>query len=155
MGDKLHEMVERLSVRLGPQQVVVPAAAADHRPERKQAWRPALQKANPAPDKTRKEAKAAASQPDAIYPPWLLPEPLLLEMDGERPCYRGPLGKLVGPQRVEAGWWGGKEDGGQPAMRDYYIAESPGAGLVWIFRERPSARFSPGEVRWYLQGLYA
>jgi protein ImuB len=154
-GDKLHEMVERLSVRLGPQQVVVPAAEADHRPERKQAWMPALQKAKAPPDKTRKGAKAAASQPDALYPPWLLPEPLLLEMDGERPCYRGPLSKLVGPQRIEAGWWGGKEDGGQPAMRDYYIAESPEAGLVWIFRERPSARFSPGEVRWYLQGLYA
>jgi len=157
-GDKLHEMVERLSVRLGPQQVVVPAAEADHRPERKQAWVPALQQKAKAPqDKTRKEAKtkAAASQPDALYPPWLLPEPLLLEMDGERPCYRGPLSKLVGPQRIEAGWWGGKEDGGQPAMRDYYIAESPEAGLVWIFRERPSARFSPGEVRWYLQGIYA
>jgi len=160
-GDKLHEMVERLSVRLGPQQVVVPVAQADHRPERKQTWRPALQKDTALHDKTRKEAKetakakAAASQPDALYPPWLLPEPLLLDMDGERPCYRGPLSKLIGPQRVEAGWWGGKEEGGQPAMRDYYVAESPEAGLVWIFRERPSARFSPGEVRWYLQGFYA
>ena len=156
-GDKLHEMVERLSVRLGAHQVVVPCAEADHRPERKQAWRPALQKEKDkvVPDKARKQAKAAASQPDAVYPPWLLPEPLLLEMDGERPCYRGPLSKLVGPQRVEAGWWGDKEDGGQPAMRDYYVAESPEAGLVWIFRERPSARFSSGEVRWYLQGFYA
>lgn len=154
-GDKLHEMVERLSVRLGPHQVVVPAAQADHRPERKQAWSPALQQDKVPTDKAGKQAKAAALQPDAIYPPWLLPEPLLLEMDGESPCYRGPLRKLVGPQRIEAGWWGGKEDGGQPAMRDYYVAESPEAGLVWIFRERPSARFSPGEVRWYLQGFYA
>lgn len=154
-GDKLHEMVERLSVRLGPHQVVVPAAQADHRPERKQAWSPALQQDKAPTDKAGKQAKAAALQADAIYPPWLLPEPLLLEMDGESPCYRGPLRKLVGPQRIEAGWWGGKEDGGQPAMRDYYVAESPEAGLVWIFRERPSARFSPGEVRWYLQGFYA
>ncbi|RTD98594.1 DNA polymerase Y family protein [Variovorax atrisoli] len=158
-GDRLHEMVERLSVRLGPQQVVVPSARADHRPERKQAWRPALQKEKekekPAGDKSRKEAAAAASQPDAVYPPWLLPEPLLLEMDGERPCYRGPLSRLIGPQRVETGWWGDKEEGGQPAMRDYYVAESPEAGLVWIFRERPAARFSSGEVRWYLQGFYA
>ena len=154
-GDRLHEMVERLSVRLGAHQVVVPAAQADHRPERKQAWRPALQQDKAPADKAGRQARAAALQPDAIYPPWLLPEPLLLEMDGESPCYRGPLRKLVGPQRVEAGWWGGKEDGGQPAMRDYYVAESPEAGLVWIFRERPSARFSPAEVRWYLQGFYA
>jgi protein ImuB len=155
-GDKLHEMVERLSVRLGARQVLVPCALADHRPERKQAWRPALQKEkDKTPDKARKQAQAAASQPDALYPSWLLPEPLLLEMDGERPCYRGPLSRLVGPQRVEAGWWGGKEEGGQPALRDYYVAESPEAGLVWIFRERPAVRFSAGEVRWYLQGLYA
>ena len=154
-GDRLHEMVERLSVRLGPHQVVVPAAQADHRPERKQAWRPALQQDKAPADKAGRQARAAALQPDAIYPPWLLPEPLLLEMDGESPCYRGPLRKLVGPQRIEAGWWGGKEDGGQPAMRDYYVAESPEAGLVWIFRERPSARFSPAEARWYLQGFYA
>jgi len=154
-GDRLHEMVERLSVRLGAQQVVVPSAQADHRPERKQAWRPALHMNSSQPAKSARNDRAAASQPDAIYPPWLLPEPLLLEMDGERPCYRGPLSKLVGPQRVEAGWWGDKEEGGQPAMRDYYVAESPEAGLVWIFRERPSARFSSGEVRWYLQGFYA
>lgn len=164
-GDKLHEMVERLSARLGPQQVVVPEARADHRPERTQAWRPALQAGGGQPPAAPASASAKprkpagppeASQPDALYPAWLLPEPLLLEMDGERPCYQGPLGKLVGPQRIEAGWWGDKEEGGQPAMRDYYIAESPGAGLVWIFRERPSARFAPaGEVRWYLQGFYA
>lgn len=154
-GDKLHEMVERLSVRLGPSQVLVPSAQADHRPERKQAWRPALHKDKAPPDKARRQAQAAASQPDAIYPPWLLPEPLRLEMDGERPCYRGTLNRLVGPQRVETGWWGDKEEGGQPAMRDYYVAESPEAGLVWIFRERPAALFSSGEVRWYLQGFYA
>ena len=40
-------------------------------------------------------------------------------------------------------------------MRDYYIAESPEAGLVWIYRERSAASFATGEVRWYLQGLYA
>lgn len=157
-GDKLHEMVERLSVRLGAMQVLVPRARADHRAEHTQAWQPALrtvQPAQPAPSKARRETQAEASQPDAIYPPWLLPQPLLLEMDGERPCYGGPLSKLIGPQRIEAGWWGGKEDGGQPAMRDYYVAESPEAGLLWIFRERPSARFSTGEVRWYLQGFYA
>ncbi len=157
-GDRLHEMVERLSVRLGAMQVLVPRARADHRAGHTQAWQPALRTVQPdraAPPKARKEAQAEASQPDAIYPPWLLPQPLLLEMDGERPCYGGPLSKLIGPQRIEAGWWGGKEDGGQPAMRDYYVAESAEAGLLWIFRERPLARFSAGEVRWYLQGFYA
>jgi len=148
-GDKLHELVEQLSARLGPQQVLRAVARADHRPERRQSWQPALRtagKAAPAPP---------PSPADAIYPAWLLPEPLRLEMDGERPCWRGPLRKLIGPQRVEAGWWGGVGEGGRPAVRDYYVAESPEAGLVWIFRERPTACFAESEVRWYLQGLYA
>ncbi|VTU25076.1 DNA polymerase Y family protein [Variovorax sp. RA8] len=142
-GDKLHELVERLSARLGPQQVLRAVARADHRPECRQAWQPALHK----PPAEAGRPKAA----DAIYPPWLLREPLLLDMEGERPCYQGPLRKLVGPQRVETGWWGE----GQPAVRDYYIAESPKAGLVWIYRERPSSCFTSEAPRWYLQGLYA
>ena len=148
-GDKLHELVERLSARLGPQQVLVPAAQADHRAERMQAWQPALHR------KKAASSSPSQQQPDALYPAWLLPEPLRLDMDGERPCYRGPLRKLIGPQRVEAGWWGGVQDGGRPAVRDYYVAESPEAGLVWIFRERSTACFTAGEVRWFLQGLYA
>jgi len=73
------------------------------------------------------------------------------------PHYRGKLRRMVGPQRLEAGWWGGSaEEGGHPAVRDYYIAESPEAGLVWVYRERLSAPLASDEVpRWYLQGLYA
>lgn len=182
-GDRLHEMVERLSARLGPQQVLVPATRADHRPEHAQDWSPALRRGGIAaaspkgqkgstsavklpggsetldgPGRRPKSTPAVSPpdrQPDALYPGWLLREPLPLEMDGERPCYHGPLRKLVGPQRVEAGWWGGAGEGGHPAVRDYYIAESPEAGLVWIYRERSAASFATGKVRWYLQGLYA
>lgn len=146
-GDKLHELVERLSARLGPQQVVVPVAQADHRPEAMQGWRPALKKGLTVP----------ASQPDGLYPGWLLREPLPLDMRDGHPHYRGRLRRLVGPQRLEAGWWGGsEEEGGHPAVRDYYIAESPEAGLVWVYRERLSAPLaSDAAPRWFLQGLYA
>jgi len=157
-GDKLHEMVERLSVRLGAMQVLVPRARADHQPEYTQGWRPALQKEkDTSPSKSRRQADSVpvSQEPDAIYPPWLLPQPLLLEMDGEYPCYCGTLKRLSSMRRIEAGLWEGKGEDGQPMMRDYYVAESPGAGLVWIFRERPATRFSPGEERWYLQGFYA
>ena len=143
-GDKLHELVERLSARLGAQQVLRAVAQADHRPEHKQVWKPALHKA-------RADAPPPVPQPDALYPAWLLRQPLRLDMEGERPCYQGRLRKLVGPQRVEAGWWGE----GQPVVRDYYIAESPKAGLVWIYRERPSSAFASEAPRWYLQGMYA
>ena len=151
-GDKLHELVERLSARLGPQQVLVPVLRADHRPEAMQGWRPALQ---------ARAARAVRGAPHggegvdprngSLYPSWLLREPLPLEIRGGHPWYRGRLRRLVGPQRLEAGWW----SDGRPAVRDYYIAESREAGLVWIYRERPSASMAAEEVRWYLQGLYA
>jgi len=140
-GERLHQLVERLSVRLGEGNVVVPQAQADHRPERMQRWKPA-----------REEARRQDRDPlpcDAIYPPWLLPQPLRLEVRGEKPHYHGPLRLLAGPQRLETGWW---DDGAQgPALRDYFIARSDEAGLLWVYRER----LQPNAVRWYLQGIYA
>ncbi|MBU2409071.1 MAG: DNA polymerase Y family protein, partial [Gammaproteobacteria bacterium] len=155
-GDKLHELVERLSARLGPQQVLSPVAQADHRPECRQLWTPALQRGIP------RESHAVESRGADTQPPWLLSEPMPLDLLDGRPCYRGVLRKLVGPQRLEAGWWSSEasgaehgEEGGRPAVRDYYIAESPEAGLVWVFRERPSAFLADAEPRWFLQGIYA
>ena len=163
-GDKLHELVERLSARLGPREVLVPAAQADHRAEGMQGWRPALRKvgAPMKPVTSAKSAKAKATvtatqRPDALFPPWLLREPLPLEVRDGHPWYQGRLQRLTGPQKLEAGWWGdnGGGEGGHPAVRDYYVAESPEAGLVWVFRERPSGCFVSDGARWFLQGLYA
>ena len=177
-GDKLHELVERLSARLGAQQVVVPVTQADHRPEAMQGWTPALRanpakaaapalngsaaalpSASPSSSTSSRTVSAAAPPPaaTALYPPWLLRQPLPLEMRGGHPYYRGKLRRLTGPQRLEAGWWGGQEEeGGHPAVRDYYIAESPEAGLIWVYRERLSMPLATDAApRWYLQGLYA
>ena len=218
-GERLHQLVERLSVRLGEGSVVVPQAQADHRPERMQAWRPArgapqamgerpaLRKRKPAPHpnplpKGERETfrhlpskeKEMAFSPlpsgekervfhplsseervflplpsgeragvrgtagdtaDALYPAWLLPRPVPLEVRNNVPHYGGPLRRLTRLFRVETGWW---EDS-PPALRDYFIARSEEAGLVWIYRERP-LQLARGleqaqEFRWYLQGLYA
>ncbi len=132
-GERLHQLVERLSVRLGEGNVVVPQAQADHRPERMQRWVPAVQTSGTAGAQVRKPAVVAAC--DALYPPWLLPQPLRLEVRGENPHYHGPLRLLAGPQRLETGWW---DDGAQGlALRDYFIARSDEAGLLWVYRERP------------------
>ena len=39
-GDSLHQLVERLGARLGPERVLCAVTHADHRPERMQAWVP-------------------------------------------------------------------------------------------------------------------
>lgn len=144
-GERLHQLVERLSVRLGEGSVVVAQAQADHRPERMQQWMSARKTLPPC------EPPAA----DALYPCWLLPRPLPLEVRSSVPHYGGPLRRLTRLYRVETGWW--EQD--KPALRDYFIARSEEAGLVWIYRERP-LQLAQGleqaqEFRWYLQGLYA
>ncbi|MCJ0763499.1 DNA polymerase Y family protein [Variovorax terrae] len=167
-GDKLHQLVERLSARLGAHSVVVPQARADHRPERMQQWRPA-QEMLPrvaVPDAVQGLAPAARPPPrrpagppppgaaDALYPAWLLPEPLPLEVHQDRPHHGGaPLRRLTRLYRVETGWW----EAGRAARRDYFIARSDTAGLVWIYREHapPGGLERAASFRWYLQGLYA
>jgi protein ImuB len=171
-GERLHQLVERLSVRLGECNVLVPVAQADHRPEKMQRWEAARHSSAVA--SVSKPAGSSVTAPvgetpasrrgnkrrlprDALYPPWLLPQPLRLEVRGEKPQYHGPLRLLAGPQRLETGWWDAGTQG--PALRDYFVARSDEAGLLWVYRERLAAR-SGGEaesapVRWFLHGIYA
>jgi protein ImuB len=147
-GERLHQLVERLSVRLGEGNVTMPQAVADHRPEKMQAWHPARQMSSAV-------IAGSTRNPDALYPPWLLPRPLPLEVRNDVPYYGGPLRRLTRLYRIETGWW----EEGRPALRDYFIARSEEAGLLWIYRERP-LQLTQGleqarNFRWYLQGLYA
>ena len=90
----------------------------------------------------------------ASQPLWQLPLPRALieralgpTLDGQR------LQLLAGPERLEAGWWSllssAETEGGELTLRDYYVAQSPHAGLLWIYRRR-----SVGEPGWFLQGVY-
>ncbi|HSV35303.1 MAG TPA: DNA polymerase Y family protein [Ramlibacter sp.] len=160
-GEKLHQLVERLSVRLGEANVLTPKAHADHRPERMQRWVPARQLVGQAAGQAggNEAARVSARQAcpsDSLYPTWLLSQPLRLEVRGEKPHYHGPLRLLAGPRRLETGWWGPEPQGA--ASRDYFIARSEEAGLLWVYRERLQPSAQPGElppVRWFLHGLYA
>ena len=156
-GERLHQLIERLSVRLGAENIVVPQSRADHRPERMQVWQSAAG-AMRQPQRSRQASGAShvAMPCDGIYPSWLLSHPLRLEVRGEKPHYHGPLRLLAGPQRLETGWWDEKAG---PALRDYFIARSEEAGLLWVFRERLNSRGSAWDavasVRWYLHGVFA
>ena len=169
-GDSLHQLLERLSARLGPQQVLVPSLQADHRPERMQQWEPAdtliAIKSGAAPalstgwkaQKARNEIGKQVLQPQgvsapfaALYPSWLLAAPQRLAVQQGQPQHQGALELLVGPQRLEAGWL---EEGDDYALRDYFVARSS-AGLLWVYRERLPGPGGPASAHWYLHGLFA
>ncbi|MNT69471.1 hypothetical protein D3C72_2077950 [compost metagenome] len=71
-----------------------------------------------------------------------------------RPVYQGPLQLLLGPDRVEGGWWHRAQagDGELPlnVQRDYWLARSAHAGLLWVFQTRLAGE----ETAWFLHGHY-
>lgn len=147
--EPLPQLLERIAARLGPEQVRCAHLQADHRPERMQRWLPWTQK-------LRSTGALAFPPPQ---PSWLLDPPLRLATQQDRPqLQHTPLQLLAGPQRLEGGWWGSPgETMARPedhVQRDYYLARSEQAGLLWIYHERlgGAAEAAPA---WFLHGVFA
>ena len=137
--------LERIQARLGSECVRVPMPSDDHRLEWMQAWHSDL----------GKRTKPVASRYELPLPTWVLKEPLrLLERD-HRPYYQGPLQLLLGPDRVEGGWWHRKGNGTDAktlnVQRDYWLALSAHAGVLWVFQQR----LAGDATAWFLHGHYA
>jgi len=137
------QLAERLRARLGEQTVSSLAVQADHRPEA--AWRSAPVDGTEKKVRSRKAPNAASSPPRfGTRPMWLLERPRRLQEAGDAPCHEGRLELLAGPERIEVGWWDGRE-----AARDYFIARNPAGALLWIYRERYGA-----QAAWHLHGIF-
>ena len=138
--ESIGALLERLSARLGEQQVYQLMAHADHRPEC-------------ATRRVRLFGKHVVHKSAPLPRPlWLLDIPeALREVDG-RPYHHGSLKLLAGPERIESGWWDSGEDAGGHAgdvRRDYFIALTEEAAWLWIYRECRA----PGG--WLLQGYFS
>ncbi len=115
-------LAERLRMRLGDDALRRLDCVADHRPEH--AWRFAA----PPPDrKPESPARRIRQKPDTqtvavaagARPFWLLPRPIPL---------RPTPTVLAGPERIESGWWDGKDH-----RRDYYIVQTRSGQRAWAF----------------------
>jgi len=144
-GEALGLVLERLAARFGPERVLRPVACEDHRLEWMTHWQPA---AEPQPRK-------AARLVDTPQPTWCYAQPLKLHTRGDMPFYQGPLLLLTGPHRIEGGWWDRiKEDDEEETrnvQRDYWLAVSEHAGVLWIYQER----LGGNDAAWFLQGVFA
>ena len=154
-GETLALVLERVAARLGPERVRRPVVTEDHRPEWMCHWQPA-----PA-----SRPRALARVVEHPHPSFILPTPLRLASRESGPFHQGPLQLLMGPHRVEFGWWdrfGDRPcDSADPAhpgagtsrhvARDYWIAMSEQAGVLWIFH----TRLADEESAWFLHGVFA
>ena len=69
-------------------------------------------------------------------PAWLLPRP--------RRCAIENYEILAGPERIESGWWDGRD-----CRRDYFIVRDSHGSMLWAYHEYKPRR------GWYLHGIFA
>ena len=79
----------------------------------------------------------------AARPLWMLAQPEALKIVQGAPSYRGPLILEAGPERIETGWWDGKD-----VARDYYVARDERGARLWIYQERRQER------GWFWHGIF-
>ena len=136
--------LERIQARLGDGCVRRVVVSADHRLEWMQSWDHGSPK------------RMGVQSPYALpLPTWVLDEPLRLIERDNRPHYQGPLQLLLGPDRVEGGWWHRSSETAEArplhVQRDYWLAMSPHAGVLWVFQER----LAGDATAWFLHGHFA
>lgn len=143
--ESLNQVLERIAARLGPASVLRPVFAEDHRLEWMCHWHPS----NGKPPRPR------SRWINMPQPTHTLPEPLRLATRGDRPLYHGALLMLTGPHRVEGGWWHRVGEGAEVrtthVARDYWVAVSEHAGVLWVFQ----ARLADDQTAWFLHGIFA
>ena len=142
-SEPLTRVLERIAARLGADRVRRPVLHEDHRIEWAQDWQPA----------SLALPRSRVASTDTPQPTFILPEPLRLALREHRPIFQGPLMLLIGPHRVEGGWWHRGEDDAcsHHVERDYWVALSERAGVLWICHER----LAGDATAWYLHGLFA
>jgi protein ImuB len=142
-SEMLGRLIERLTSRLGSDAVTRIAISADHRPEKCTVQVAPI----PANALTGKNRVAGTSFPPR--PIWLFKKPLPLPTRQNKPFYGAPLKLLMGPERIETGWW---DD--EVIARDYFVALNESMHLVlWVYRARISA--DDEEPGWFLHGFFA
>lgn len=141
-SEQVGRLIERLTSRLGPDSVSGLAIAADHRPEGCSVNVPV------SASRTARDKRILMGSQFPPRPTWLLKEPIQLLTRKNKPFYQSPLNLIIGPERIETGWW---DD--MVIARDYFVASNDVNLLLWVYRERIGA--GEDEPSWYLHGFFA
>jgi protein ImuB len=143
-------LVDRLTVKLGPDKVRRPQPRESHLPERASGWRPAL-------DKVEKVERQQApfrpqrllDRPEAIDVIYATPEGKPRRFVWRRAVH--DIARVEGPERIAPEWW---RERSTARLRDYYRVEDHEGRRYWIYREGMIGDGRGGLPAWYMHGLF-
>ncbi len=143
-------LVDRLSNRLGAEQVYRVEPVESDVPERSVRRVPAL------------AAARGSTWPDGARPTRLLTPPRPIEAMALLPDHppvaftwqrrRHRIRRADGPERVYGEWW--RREAESHAVRDYFQVEDEEGRRFWLFRQGDGVDPQTGGLSWYLHGLF-
>ncbi len=171
--NQVAELVDRLTVKLGPERVRRPLPQESHVPERASGWMAAVetplplaggvgggpvpkhrhgQARPPAPSRKREgevRPHRLLDRPEAIDVIYATPEGMPRRFVWRRKVH--DIARVEGPERISPEWWR------QPStarLRDYYRVEDEAGRRYWIYREGLAGDGRGGLPGWFLHGLF-
>lgn len=177
-GDRdLARLVDRLSVKLGPERVRRPQACESHVPERASGWVSAVDPPrngegdrrrrwrgvgdlHPAPSTMLRmvplpvpgrnaRPQRLLDRPEAIAVIYATPEGVPRRFVWRRLVH--DIARVEGPERIAPEWW---RSASTARLRDYYRVEDREGRRYWIYREGVIGDGRGGAPEWYLHGLF-
>lgn len=149
----LPRLIDRLSVRLGAQNIHRPIAVESHLPERAIAWGPALNMMQkPVQDNLPFHDRPIRllDSPEYISVIYATPEGLPRLFKWRKNPHN--IIKVSGPERIAPEWWREKSTA---RLRDYYKVEDEDGARFWIYRSGVIGDGRGGVPDWFLHGFFA
>ena len=147
-------LVDRLSVKLGPEKVRRPQPVESHLPERASGWVAAIASPLPNPSPARGEGLLVRPQrlldrPEAIDVIYATPEGKPRRFVWRRAVH--DIARVEGPERIAPEWW---RERSTARLRDYYRVEDQAGRRYWIYREGLFGDGRGGAPSWFIHGLF-
>jgi protein ImuB len=162
---ELARLVDRLTVKLGPERVRRPQAVESHLPERASGWTFAVASLRGA--KATKQSSGASldcfaplamtatrphhllDRPEAIGVIYATPEGVPRRFMWRRAVH--DIARVEGPERIAPEWW---RQPSSSRLRDYYCVEDGEGRRYWIYREGLIGDGRGGAPHWFIHGLF-
>jgi protein ImuB len=167
---ELARLVDRLTVKLGPQLVRRPQPCESHVPERASGWVSAIlplphagggrgeglsssHNASTSPSReregNRRRPQRLLDRPESIDVIYATPEGMPRRFVWRRAVH--DIDRVEGPERIAPEWW---RQPSSARLRDYYRVEDAEGRRYWIYREGLIGDGRGGLPGWFIHGLF-